>query len=422
MMRSSTTDLIWPPLTAAPMVLANDRDLWLSRKLTSVARDTLIDELLQFAQEEKARRRGETLNALAQQLCSTGSFSWRPSTNEIMWSEEVYRIFALEAALPPSLELMASRIHAGDLARFHEMTDRDRSDSRLEYEHRLGMPDGSLKYVRFVAVASRADDVQLEYLGAIQDVTQRRVCELTLDKARSEFARLARVASLGAQTASIAHEVVQPLSGMITNAGTCLRMLDLDPPNILGARNTARRTLRDGQRAHDVIARMRAFIVKKAAPRESVNLNELAREVAALLSSELQRSGAIPRLNLTENLPSVAGDRVQLQQVIVNLLLNASEAMRGIEDRPRQLVIATKQEQANACLSVTDSGVGLRDQDIGGIFEAFYTTKSDGIGIGLSVSRSIIESHNGQLWADHNEGPGATFSFSIPCDLPASGD
>ena len=302
------------------------------------------------------------------------------------------------------------------------MIDRDRRDSRLEYEHRLSMPDGSLKYVRFVALASPADDDQLEYLGAIQDVTQRRVCEVTLDKVRSEFARLARVASLGAQTASIAHEVVQPLSGMITNAGTCLRMLDLDPPNILGARKTAQRTLRDGQRAHAVIARIRAFIVKKAAPRESVNLNELAREVAALLSSEIQRSGAIPRLNLAENLPSVVADRVQLQQVIVNLLLNASEAMRDIDERPRQLVIATKQEQANACLSVTDSGVGLRDQDIGGIFEAFYTTKSDGIGIGLSVSRSIIESHNGRLWADHNEGPGATFSFSIPYDLPASAD
>jgi signal transduction histidine kinase len=216
-------------------------------------------------------------------------------------------------------------------------------------------------------------------------------------------------------TASIAHEVNQPLSGIVTNASTCLRMLAADPPNVEGARETARRTIRDGNRASEVISRLRSLYGKKDPTIESVDLNEAAREVLALSSSELQRNRVIVQQELADDLPRVAGDRVQLQQVILNLLRNASEAMSAVDGRSRQLVIRTEaDEDGHVRLTVKDAGVGFTPQAADRLFESFYTTKNDGMGIGLSVSRSIIESHHGRLWATPNTGPGATFSFFIP--------
>jgi signal transduction histidine kinase len=227
---------------------------------------------------------------------------------------------------------------------------------------------------------------------------------------------MSRVTSLGALTASIAHEVNQPLSGIITNASTCLRMLATDPPNVDGALETARRTIRDGLRASDVISRLRALFAKKSVTTESMDLNQAAEEVIALARSELQRKRVILRPELAVDLPPVTGDRVQLQQVVLNLLMNASDAMSGIDDRPRQLVIRTERDEGDCVrLSVQDTGVGLEPQDLDRVFDAFYTTRSDGMGIGLSISRSIIERHHGRLWAVPNDGPGATFLFSIPC-------
>jgi signal transduction histidine kinase len=216
-------------------------------------------------------------------------------------------------------------------------------------------------------------------------------------------------------TASIAHEVNQPLSGIVTNASTCLRMLAADPPNLDGARETARRTIRDGHRASEVITRLRGLFGRKDVGTESVDLNEATREVVALATSELQRHRVVLRLELADGLPPVPGDRVQLQQVILNLLLNASDAMREVVDRPRQLVVRTERsEDGGITLLVRDSGVGFESQDAERLFEAFYTTKRDGMGIGLSLSRSIIERHHGRLWATPSEGSGATFAFTIP--------
>ncbi len=254
------------------------------------------------------------------------------------------------------------------------------------------------------------------YTGYLRDITERKKAEDALAKVQSELARVARATTFGALTASIAHEVNQPLSGIITNASTCLRMLAADPPNVDGARETARRTIRDGNRASDVITRLRALFGKKDSTTEPVDLNEATREVIALSRSELQRSRVILQPELADDLPLVTGDRVQLQQVILNLLLNASDAMNGVDDRPRQMVIRTEPDEGDRVrLAVQDAGVGLDPQNVDKLFEAFYTTKSGGMGIGLSVSRSIIESHRGRLWASPNDGPGATFSFSIPC-------
>jgi C4-dicarboxylate-specific signal transduction histidine kinase len=222
--------------------------------------------------------------------------------------------------------------------------------------------------------------------------------------------------SLGALTASIAHEVNQPLSGIITNASTCVRMLDGDPPNIDGARETAKRTIRDGRRAADVITRLRALFTKKDATTESVDLNEATREVIALSQSELERNRVVARTQFADRLPLVTGDRVQLQQVILNLVRNGSDAMSGVDDRPRELLFTTELEKSDRVrLSVRDAGIGVDAPNLEQLFQPFYTTKETGMGIGLSVSRSIIENHHGRLWATPNDGPGVTFSFSIPC-------
>jgi PAS domain S-box-containing protein len=377
-----------------------------------------LRDITERKQAEEELRRSESVLAEAQRLSSTGTFSWHVATDEITWSEQTYRIFELDPAVPATLELIGTRLHPEDVPTFQAMLSRQRGDgSDFEHEHRLQMPDQSVKYLHVVAHATRDPQRQLKYIGWVQDVTERRLSEAALSKARSELAHVARVTSLGVLTASIAHEVNQPLSGIITNAGTCLRMLAADPPNVDGARETARRTIRDGNRASDVIKRLRALFDKRGATAEPVDLNEATREVIAMSLNELQRGRVILRPEFADDLPSVMGDRVQLQQVILNLLLNAADAMSGVQGRPRHLAIRTEREDGDRVrLSVQDAGVGVDPQGVDKLFEAFYTTKTGGMGIGLSVSRSIIESHHGRLWAAPNDGPGATFSFSIPCE------
>jgi len=362
-------------------------------------------------------RRSEAFLAEAQRLTSSGSFSWLVATDEITWSEELYRIYEFDPGIKITLGVIRTRVHPEDLTLYEKMIEQARNGSEdFEWHYRLLMPDQSIKYMHAVAQATRDPSGQLEYIAAVRDVTARRVSDEALDKARSELAHVTRVMTLGALTASIAHEVNQPLSGIITNASTCVRMLDAEPPNVDGARETAQRTIRDGRRASDVITRLRALFTKRDAVTELVDLNEATLEVIALSQSELERNRVITRTELADQLPPVTGDRVQLQEVILNLVRNASDAMSTVEDRPRQLLIMTEPDKADQVrLSVQDAGVGFDPQAIKKLFEAFYTTKDDGMGIGLSVSRSIIESHHGRLWATPNDGPGATFSFSIPC-------
>jgi PAS domain S-box-containing protein len=257
-----------------------------------------------------------------------------------------------------------------------------------------------------------------EGVAFVLDLTERKLAEEALNRARAELAYVSRVTTLSALTASITHEVNQPLAGITTNADTCLRMLAGNPPNIDGARATAQRTLRDANRATEVIKRLRALFARKQLATEPVELNDAAAEVLALSASELQRNRVILRTVFAEQLPPVIGDRVQLQQVILNLIVNAVDAMSEIDDRPRNLVVTTAREEPNRVrLSVSDSGVGIDPQNAEKLFQSFYTTKNHGMGIGLSISWSIIERHEGRLWASANEGPGATFSFSMPCSF-----
>jgi len=249
---------------------------------------------------------------------------------------------------------------------------------------------------------------------ALINIEERKRTEQELRRIESELAHASRVASLGVLTAAIAHEVNQPLSGISTNLDTCLRMLSADPPNVEGARQTARRATRDVSRAAEVIARLRELYSNKEPSAEPLDVNEAALEVIALSLSKLQSGGVVLRQELADDLPAVTGNRVQLQQVILNLVLNASDAMSDVDDRPRQLVIRTERAGADVRLTVQDAGIGIQPEVAANLFQPFHTTKASGMGIGLSVSRSIVERHRGRIWAEPNDGPGARFSFSIP--------
>lgn len=284
-------------------------------------------------------------------------------------------------------------------------------------EARLRRHDGRYRWFLFRASPLRdAHGKIVKWYGVNTDIDDRKRAEEALDKARSELAHVARVMSLGALTASIAHEVNQPLSGIVTNASACLRMLATEPPNVEGARETARRTIRDGNRAADVIGRLRALFSKRCATIETVDLNAAAREVIALLQSDLDRARVVLYTEFEDALPCIGCDRVQVQQVIMNLLRNAADAMANVECRPRYILLKTEIEpDLMVRLTVQDSGVGFDPQDAERLFDTFYTTKTDGMGIGLAVSRTIIESHRGRLWATtRTDGPGASFAFSIP--------
>jgi PAS domain S-box-containing protein len=313
---------------------------------------------------------------------------------------------------------MNDTIHPEDLAQTVEAFGKAMASGQpFDFQYRLRRFDGVYRWFQARGIPVRNLEGRIHHWNSlVTDIEDRKRAEEELRNAQSELARVMQIMMMGQLTASIAHEVNQPLSGIITNASTCLRMLDATPPNLEGARETARRTIRDGHRASDVITRLRTLYSKKEPALESMDLNEAAREVTALSATEIQRNGVNLRQEFADDLPPARGDRIQLQQVMLNLLRNAADAMSEVDDRPRELLIRTERDEDNQVrLSVKDSGIGFTPQAANKIFEAFYTTKTDGMGIGLSVSRSIIEAHQGRLWATQNDGPGTTFSFAIPC-------
>ena len=283
--------------------------------------------------------------------------------------------------------------------------------------------DGTYRWHLQQAVVLRDSEGKvLKFVGTTTDIDDQKRAEETLRRTQADLAHVERVATLNAMTASIAHEVNQPLSGILTNANTGLRMLAADPPNLAGVGDTLRRTVRDANRASGVIKRLREMFSKKDPIVELVDLNDAARDVIAISTDELQRRSVRLQAELADGLPPVHADRVQLQQVILNLLLNAADAMDDIEDRPRSLFVRTQRESEGAVrLQVRDAGRGFDPANAEKLFEAFHTTKANGMGVGLTICRSIIESHKGRLWATPNDGPGATFSFSIPVATEPAG-
>jgi signal transduction histidine kinase len=377
-----------------------------SQAVTSLENARLYSEL----------RDASAFLAQAQRLSSTGSFSWRVSTGEITWSAQLYRIFEFDQGVPVTLELIGSRVHPEDLAQFADMIARAQANAdHFEYEHRLLMPDHSIKYLHLVAHASRDQDGQLEYIGASQDVTRRRLSEEALRKARSELAHVARVTSIGALTASMAHEVTQPLAGIVSNADSCLLWLAKEEPNLDKARRAAERIVRDGHRAAQVIQSIRAQARKSATQTIILDMRHLIGDTLELVQSELQRHAVSLQTRFPANPRFIMGDPTQLQQVIVNLIMNAIEAIDASARTPRVIRVITQSDQKGDVLtSVEDSGSGIDEEVLGRIFDPMFTTKPHGMGLGLSICRSIVEGHGGRLWASPNPTGGSIFRFSIP--------
>ncbi len=369
---------------------------------------------------EEALRRSEAYLAEAQRLSQTGSWAYDPRRDKMLYcSEEIYRIFGLDPQeQPPSIEMFLQQVHPDDRDRVRVETIPGRSDqTEHTLEYRLLLPDGTIRYVLSMRhpVFDAAGEL-VEVIGTTVDVTRRKHAEAELERLRqleADLARINRVTTMGELTASLAHEINQPIAAAVTNANTSVRWLAGELPNIDEAREAAKRAAKDANRAAAIINRIRSLFKKGTPHRELVDINDVINDVVALLQNQATQTRVSIRSELAANLPPAVADRVQLQQVLMNLMLNSIEAMRGVDGARRLTLTSRRDGNDQLLVAVIDSGVGL-PSEIGELFDAFFTTKPQGTGMGLAISRSIVESHGGRLWASSNSGPGATFYFTLP--------
>jgi PAS domain S-box-containing protein len=380
------------------------------------SRDNLLAASEHQKQIEGALRHSEMYLAEAQRLSQTGSFGWDVSSGEIFWSKESFRIFGYDKAPSVTIDMVLQRVHPEDRALVQRTIDRASSDGKdFDYEYRVLMPDSSVKHVHIVAHAVRDPGDQLQFIGAVMDVTAAKQAGEELHKTQTALAHVTRLTTLGELTASIAHEVNQPLAAVVTNAEACLRWLDRGTPDLDEARRSVKSIIKEGNRAAEVIRHVRALTNKAAIQRALLDINDVINEVIALVQRELLSHRVSLRTELAPVLPVVLADRVQMQQVIINLVINGIEAMEAVTDRPRELVIRSCQDEADqVSIAVKDSGVGIAAENADRLFGAFVTTKSNGMGMGLSICRSIIQAHGGRIWIEPNLTEGAAFHFTLP--------
>ena len=377
--------------------------------------DALREQLTERRRAEEELRRSEAYLAEAQRISHTGNWGWNVASGELFWSQEHFRIFGFDPeTAKPSYRMFLERIHPNDRPFVEQAVDRavrERSDLKMDY--RIVLTDGSLKHVHTVGHPTVDETGDLvEFVGTVVDVTERREGEEALRKAQLELAHVTRVTTLGEMTASIAHELNQPLAAVVNNASACMRWLAAN--NIEEARQSAALIIADGHRAGEIISGIRALINKAPPQRDWLDINETIIEVIALARSEVQKNRVSLQTRLSSDIPLILGDRIQLQQVILNLINNAIEAMSGVNDGPRELQVGSAKDQSQGVrVAVRDSGPGLDPESLNHIFTAFYTTKPQGMGMGLAISRSIVEAHGGRLWATANHDRGATFQFTV---------
>jgi C4-dicarboxylate-specific signal transduction histidine kinase len=373
----------------------------------------LVSRVRRLMQEKL--QQSEAYLSEAQRLSHTGSFGWRISTGELLWSEETFRIFQYERTTKPTVQRVLQRAHPEDAAQVRQTIERASKDGRdFDFEHRLLMPDGSVKYVHVVAHALSDKSGGMEFVGAVMDVTVVKEAEARIRQAQADLAHVNRVTTMGELTASLAHEVNQPIAAALTNANTCLLWLAGNTPNIEEARAAAMRIVTDRTRAAEIASRVRLLFEKGTPPREWVDVNELIREMLVLLRNEATRYAISVRTELAADLPQVMGDRVQLQQVLMNLITNGIDAMKDVHGTRELAITSRRAETEDVLVSVSDTGVGLPPQRADQIFNAFFTTKLHGTGMGLSISRSLVQSHSGRLWAADNASHGASFHLTLP--------
>jgi PAS domain S-box-containing protein len=367
---------------------------------------------------EESLRRTEGYLAEAQRLTHTGSWVWQVAGRDALHlSDEWYRIYGFDPEDGiPTLEQRLRRICPEDRAKWQEAIDRAvREKSDYDVEFRIALPGAAVKYIHSVGhPVSDASGELVQFVGSSTDITERKRAEESLRQAQADLARVNRVTTMGELTASLAHEVNQPIAAAVTNANTCLRWLTRDHPDVEEARAAAMRIVKDGTRAAEIVKRVRLLFKKGTSERELVDINEVIREMIVLLRGEAMRYSILVRTQLEADIPQVMADRVQLQQVLLNLMINGIEAMKDA-DGTRELAIRSwRAQQEEIVVSVTDSGVGLPTKQTEQIFHAFFTTKPHGTGMGLRISRSIVESHGGRLWAAEDITRGASFCFTLP--------
>jgi PAS domain S-box-containing protein len=390
----------------------------LSRLVPSVQRALReVRERAERKKAEEALHRSEMYLAEAERLSHTGSFGWNASTGELYWSDGAYRVFGYEPGTKPTVQLVIDRTHPNDRMGLQQILDRAAKEGcDFIAEHRLVMADGSVKYVQAAAHRLTGEDPErVVFVGAVSDITERNRAEEERERLRqleADLAHINRVSMMGELTASLAHEIKQPLAAAIIDANACMRWLRRDPPDVMEACGSASRMVAAVTRAAGIIDRVRSLYGRGTPEREVVDLNEILREMTALLEDTADRHSISIHAELDLGLPQTTADRVQLQQVLMNLMLNGIEAMR--ETGGELTIASTKVEHDQLLIAVSDSGVGLPDDQAERIFDAFFTTKMQGTGMGLSISRRIIESHGGRLWASPNAARGAIFQFTLP--------
>jgi PAS domain S-box-containing protein len=371
---------------------------------------------------EEAPRRSENYLAEAQRLSHTGSWARSSATGETgYWSEECRRLMGYEPHdAPPSFETYLQRVHPDDQARVREIVEtagREKVDYQVDY--RLIHPGGEIRDIHTTGhpVFSPSGDL-VEFVGTVMDVTERKRAEEALRRAQAELAHITRITTMGELTASIAHEVNQPLTAVVNNANASISLLPKDTPGFEEVREALAEIIDDANRASDVIARVRQLAKRTPIEKSLLDLKDVVSDVLALARYELATRRVTIRIDFPRDMPSVSGDRVQLQQVLLNLVMNGMDAMNSVEEQNRILVLFGKHDATAGTpavlLCVQDAGTGFKPEAMDRLFEAFYTTKTHGMGMGLAISRSIIEAHGGRLWAEPNKGPGATFSFTLP--------
>ncbi|HYZ85624.1 MAG TPA: ATP-binding protein [Bryobacteraceae bacterium] len=376
-----------------------------------------LQETRVLKRAEERLQRSEAQLADGQRLSHTGTWGWNVGSGELIFSHETFRILGFDPEKPaPSVAATMDRIHPDDRAlvdRVIEAAIRERE--AYQFEVRLAVPDGPAKQVHCIGRPVINDSGDLEFIGTVLDITARRSVEERLEIAQSQLAHMARVTTMGELTASIAHEVNQPLTAIIANGSACLRWLAGKEPNLDEARDAVSRIINEANRACQIVAKTSAFMRKSQPGIAPVQINKLIHEVLALIRHRVLRDGVSLRCELAKALHEAQGDSVQLQQVILNLVVNAMEAMLVRPEGERQLLVSTANDGPGTILvGVRDSGSGVEPRSAEDIFKPFFTNKPGGMGMGLAISRSIIEAHGGKLWCVPNDDRGATFWFSLP--------
>ena len=370
-------------------------------------------------------RRSETFLAEGQRISHTGSWGWNIATGKLVWSEEHCLIFGFDPnTAEPTFQLFSERLHPEDRSLVQQTLDeaiRKRSGFSLEF--RIFLPDGSMKHLHGVGrpILSTIGNID-NYVGTTMDITERKRGEDALRTAQADLTRLARLTTMGDLAASIAHEINQPLGAIVTNSNACLRWLAKDQPQLDEARRAVERIVRHGHRAGDIIKSVRALLGTSAPEMAELDINDAIREVLVLTRSELHVHNVALETKLSDGLAPIMGDRVRLQQVILNLVMNAIEAMNEDTNESRLLRVQSRSDEPDTVLiAIEDSGPGIAPEIMDRLFEAFFTTKPSGMGMGLSICRSIVNAHGGRLWASPASPQGAVFQFTVPIAAKGEG-